>query len=98
MTPSERKLIAEFRVGNADAFNTLFRDYAKRVQSFACELTGNSAEAEDLTQEVFLAAFRGAPAFHGRSTLLTWLFSITMRRWRDRLRTQLARERVDRYQ
>ena len=40
-------------------------------------------EAEDLTQETFLAAFRGSARFSGRSRPLAWLLGIAVRRWRD---------------
>ena len=53
MTFSERKRLAAFQSGDARAFDALFYEYAGRVQAFARSLTGNRAEAEDLTQEVF---------------------------------------------
>src|ERR687885_615754 len=86
MPADDRKLIAAFRAGDRAAFDALFERYAGRVLAFARQLTGSSSEAEDLTQEVFLAALRGLPEFRGDSGLLTWLFSIAVRRWRDQQR------------
>ena len=87
MTFNERRWLTVFQSGDQRAFDTLFQEYAGRVQAFARQLTGSRAEAEDLTQEVFLSAFRGAERFRGQSSLLTWLFAIAVRRWRDRQRT-----------
>jgi RNA polymerase sigma-70 factor (ECF subfamily) len=49
------------------------------------------ADAEDLTQEVFLAAYSGRERFAGRSSITTWLLRIAVFRWRAGLR----RRRVD---
>lgn len=52
---------------------------------------GDRAEAEDLTQEAFVGAFRGAVTFRGGSGLLTWLLAIAHRRWRDKRRRPPSR-------
>ncbi len=69
-----------------NAQETLYRDHVDRVLVFARQLTGNQADAEDLTQEVFLAAFRGLDRFAGRSSVRSWLIGIAVRRWRDEWR------------
>ncbi len=90
MTFRERKWLTAFQAGDPRAFDTLFAEYAGRLQAFARQLTGSRAEAEDLTQEVFVAAYRGAHRFRGQSSLLTWLFAIAVRQWRDRQRRPQA--------
>ena len=90
MTWSERKWLSAFQAGDTRAFDKIFHERSAQVQSFARQLTGSRTEAEDLTQEVFLAAFRGAERFHGQSRLLTWLLAIAVRRWRDRQRRPQA--------
>jgi RNA polymerase sigma-70 factor (ECF subfamily) len=82
-------------VRNADAsfFNRLFSDLAPRVQGYLRRLTGSTAEAEDLTQEVFLAAYAARHSYKGGAQPLGWLLGIARRRWRDknrRLRLQQA--------
>ncbi len=86
MQAEDRQLITAFQAGDPEAFDTLFRLYAGRVLAFARGLTPNQADAEDLTQEVFVAAHRGAEGFQMRCSLLGWLFSIAVRRQRDRQR------------
>lgn len=76
----------ELRTVERNAHENLYRDHVDRVLVFARQLTGNQADAEDLTQEVFLAAFRCLDRFEGRSSILSWLIAIAVRRWRDELR------------
>ena len=83
MTREEQRLVAAARAGDRPAFDTLYQQYAGRVLAFARQLSGCRAEAEDLTQEAFVAAFRGLNRFRGQSALLTWLLGIVLRRWRD---------------
>jgi RNA polymerase sigma-70 factor (ECF subfamily) len=80
----DRRLLAAFRRGDRAAFDALFDRYAGRVLAFALQLTGGCrADAEDLVQETFVAAYRAAPGFRGGSRLLTWLLGILVRRHRD---------------
>ncbi|HLK60613.1 MAG TPA: RNA polymerase sigma factor [Chthonomonadaceae bacterium] len=87
MQSEDRKLIAAFQAGDEEAFNALYRQYAGRVLAFARQITGSRTEAEDLTQETFLAAYKGLIGFRGQANLLTWIFSILVRRWRDQHRS-----------
>ncbi len=88
MPVDDHQLIAKFQAGEYRAFDTLYQRYARRVLGFAYQLTGDMAEAEDLTQETFIGAFRGMHAFRGRSQVLTWLLSIAIRRRRDTQRAK----------
>lgn len=82
----EAKLIARFRRGDTDAFNTLFDRYGERVLRFCIQLTGCRADAEDLTQETFLATLDARERFAGQSRFLTYLLAIAVRRNRDNRR------------
>ena len=76
-------IAGRIRAGDAQGFRLLYDRHADRVLGFALRLTGGRAEAEDLVQEVFAAAYTGRAAFQGRSQPLTWLLGIAARRWRD---------------
>lgn len=76
-------LLTRFRARDRTAFNILYDRYAGRVLAFVLPLTQSRSDAEDLTQETFLAAFQSADSYRGGSRLLTWLFAIALRRWRD---------------
>lgn len=75
-------------IDDPHAFDLLYKELAPRVLGFALRLTdGARTEAEDLTQETFLAAFARPNSFKGRSGLLAWLLGIAKRRYRDANRT-----------
>lgn len=65
------------------AFDALYDRYADSLPAFGVRLTGNRADAEDLVQETFLAAYSGTTSFRGNSRLLTYLMGIPLRRHRD---------------
>jgi RNA polymerase sigma-70 factor (ECF subfamily) len=64
--------------GDADAFATLFHAYKARIYSVCLRMTNNAAEAEDLTQDAFLQAFRKITNFRGDSAFSTWLHRIAV--------------------
>ncbi len=82
MPEDERELVRRFRNGEAGAFESLYNEYGDRVYRFCFRLCGQTADAEDLTQEVFIAAYQGPDRFAGRSSVATWLYRIALYRWR----------------
>ncbi len=72
----EKNLVARFQRGDSDAFAELYRLHGARIFRYCYRLTGRVADAEDLTQEVFVAAFQGRERFEGRASLFTWLYRI----------------------
>lgn len=72
------------RAGEHGAFDRLFDEYGPRVLGYLLRLTGSRTDAEDLTQETFLAAYGGCAGWGGKSQPLAWLLGIAWRRWRDR--------------
>ena len=82
MQLNEKQLADRFRCGEAGSFESLYREFGPRLYRFCLRLCGDVSCAEDLTQEVFLAAFRGAERFEARSSIATWLYRIALYRWR----------------
>lgn len=72
----DQNLIAAVAEGDADAFQTLYQRHQCRILNFLIGLVGNRAQAEEVLNEVFLAVWRSADRFEGRSQPLTWLMSI----------------------
>jgi RNA polymerase sigma-70 factor (ECF subfamily) len=64
--------------GDAAAFEALYARHNRRVYSLCLRMTGNSAEAEDLTQEAFIQLYRKAGSFRGESAFTTWLHRLTV--------------------
>jgi RNA polymerase sigma-70 factor (ECF subfamily) len=54
------------------------REHASRIYGLARLMLGNDADAEDVTQEVFLQVVRKLDTFRGESTLATWLHRVTV--------------------
>ena len=59
-------------------FEDLYRAHVGQVYGLCLRLTGQSALAEDCTQECFIKAWRALPSFEGRSQLSTWLHRIAV--------------------
>jgi len=64
--------------GDMAAFEEIYRTYNRRVYSHCLRMTRNVAEAEDLTQEVFIQLFRKLKTFRGESLFTTWLHRLTV--------------------
>ena len=86
MTHAEREaatasaLVAAAKAGDQRAFEALVRRYRKRIFALALHITGSSSEADDITQDVFLKAYRALAAFEGRSQFFTWVYRMTVNR------------------
>jgi RNA polymerase sigma-70 factor, ECF subfamily len=70
---SEAEAIERAKQGDARAFEFLYDLHKRRVYSLCLRMTGNTATAEDLTQEAFLQLFRKIATFRGESAFSTWL-------------------------
>ncbi|HEY2233052.1 MAG TPA: sigma factor, partial [Candidatus Angelobacter sp.] len=55
---TEAEAIDRAKAGDAEAFSGLYGLHKRRVYSLCLRMTGNTAEAEDLTQEAFLQLYR----------------------------------------
>ena len=93
--PDEPALIERARGGDREAFSVLVSRHASVILSAAWRIVGERAEAEDVAQETFLAAFRALPGFRAESRFATWLYRIAVNKCRDRLRARAARPEVE---
>jgi len=81
------RLVESLRQGSEWAYEELLARFQQPVYTLALRLLNNPSEACDVVQEVFLKVFRNVGNFHGRSTLKTWIYRITVneahnaRRW-----------------
>lgn len=66
------------RSGDRAAFGRLVMQYQRRIYATALHLLGNHADADDVTQETFVRAYRALDGFDGRSELFTWLYRIAV--------------------
>jgi RNA polymerase sigma-70 factor (ECF subfamily) len=78
MDPDEASELERARNGDRDAFGQLVRRHQRRVYSAALHILGNHSDADDVTQETFVRAYKGLANFDGRADLFTWLYRITV--------------------
>jgi RNA polymerase sigma-70 factor, ECF subfamily len=64
--------------GSTSSIGTLYERHKPKVYALCLRMTGNTAEAEDLTQEVFVQLLRKAGSFRGESQFATWLHRFTV--------------------
>lgn len=84
---SEQELMRQLVSGNEQAIRVLYARFGRSVYTLALRLLGNTEAAEELTQDVFLAAWRKAARFDpSRGRLSTWLMTIAHNLAVDRLR------------
>src|SRR5262249_4604168 len=81
MSGSDRQLVRRSLSGDRRAFDLLYHVHISRVFHFLRRLTGEEAEAEDLTQETFLAAYRSLASWRGEGRFGTWLCGIAFRQY-----------------
>jgi RNA polymerase sigma-70 factor (ECF subfamily) len=78
-TGDEAELVTELQSGSETAFDWLVTHYHGPVYNLILGMLGDTADAADATQEVFLKAFRGIHNFRQGSSLKTWLYRIGIR-------------------
>jgi RNA polymerase sigma-70 factor, ECF subfamily len=74
---SDAELVRAILAGSRPHFDLLYAAYFPRVYRFALKRLRDRAEAEDVTQEVFVTVFRVLHTYAGTSSLLVWIFGIT---------------------
>jgi RNA polymerase sigma-70 factor (ECF subfamily) len=72
----DRALIQAFLAGHRDAFDVIVERHRKQVYQLCYRFLGNHEDAADLTQDVFVRAFKGLHRFKGDSALGTWLYRV----------------------
>ena len=92
MSDDDVALVREVRDGSELAFNTLVDRHQQAVRTFLRRLLGNEADADDMAQETFLAAWTHARSFRGDASVRAWLCGIAWRKARGAQRSW-ARQR-----
>src|SRR5690348_17227150 len=85
-------VITRAQRGQESAFEALYQLHKRRVYSLCLRMIGNTAEADELTQEVFLLLFRKIHTFRGDSAFSTWLHRLAVNIVLMRLRKKTISE------
>ena len=89
----DRELVTSCRTGDPGAFARLVRLHEGMVFNLAARLLGDTEEARDVAQEVFLQVYRMLGRFEGRSRLKTWIYRIAVNQCHNRRRFWHRRRR-----
>jgi RNA polymerase sigma-70 factor (ECF subfamily) len=73
---TDQELVAACLEGDAAAFDTIVERHKRTVYQLCYRFVGSHEDASDLSQDVFLRAFRGLKSFRGQASLSTWLYRI----------------------
>jgi RNA polymerase sigma-70 factor (ECF subfamily) len=76
--PPDTELVLKAQDGDVRAFDELVERYHDRIYNLTYNMTSNREDAEDLTQEIFVKAFKALPRFKGKSSFYTWLYRIAI--------------------
>ena len=75
---TEAEVLKLAQQGDAAAFEQIYRLHSRRVYALCLRMAGNTTDAEDLTQDVFLQLFRKIGTFRGESAFSTWLYRMSV--------------------
>jgi RNA polymerase sigma-70 factor (ECF subfamily) len=84
-------LVERCRKGDLGAFEEIYATHSRRLYGVAVRMLGNPADADDMLQEIFLAAHRKLDSFRGESALGTWLYRLAVNLCLDYLRSRTGR-------
>jgi RNA polymerase sigma-70 factor (ECF subfamily) len=88
---SDAELAAAARDGRAGAFDLIVERHRRSVYHLCYRFVANHEDASDLSQDVFLRAYRGLRSFRGQSTLATWLYRISVNVCLNRVAVKVPR-------
>jgi RNA polymerase sigma-70 factor (ECF subfamily) len=85
-------LVTLCKKGDMHAFETLVRKHQKKVFNMAYRMVGHYEEASDITQEAFIAVYKGINKFEEKAKFSTWLYTIAINTSKNRLRQLKSRQ------
>ncbi len=88
----EKELIKKAQEGDLQAFEELILTHEKIVYNVALRMMNHSEDAKDISQEVFLKAYRNIKNFDERSKFSTWLYRITTNTCIDEMRKRKGKQ------
>ncbi len=86
LSAEECAFVARLQANEDAAYDELVRTYSSSIYHVAYRMLGDSAEASDVVQEIFLKVFRNIAGFKGEAALKTWIFRIAFSEILNRLR------------
>jgi RNA polymerase sigma-70 factor (ECF subfamily) len=91
---NDKELLTQLKTGNSKAFAELVALYQKKVLNICYRFLMNRADAEDVSQEVFLEIYHSLANFKENSKLSTWIYRIAVSKSLDELKKQSRKKRI----
>ena len=88
---TDHQLVALVQAGNKQAFNLLVVRYQHKIANLVSRFMNNHADVADVSQEVFIRAYRALPNFRNDSAFYTWLYRIAVNTSKNWLTAQNRR-------
>lgn len=82
------ELVGQARRGDREAFGDLVRQFERRIFNYVCQFTINAHDAEDVTQDTFVKAWRSIARFESTGSFSSWLYTIAKRTALNHLRSR----------
>ncbi len=83
---ADDELATRFRAGDVAAFEALLDRYSRSIYNFTLRLLGDSADADDATQQTLIQAFESLPAARPEASLRPWFFQVARNKSIDMIR------------
>jgi RNA polymerase sigma-70 factor, ECF subfamily len=90
----EQHLIAQARAGNRAAYRVLVEEHMRQAYALAYRFVNDHHAAEEVSQEAFVKAYEGLPAFRGEAAFMTWLHRIVTNIALNRLKSAQRKREV----
>ena len=84
----EEQLVKDLQAGEVSSFEQLANLYQKKIYTLSFNLTRNTIDSQDVTQEVLLTLFKKGHTFQGKSAFSSWVYRITLNASYMKLRTR----------
>jgi len=88
---TDQELVERVKQGDKTAFDLLVIKYQQRIINLVSRFVRNQSDAQDVTQEAFIKAYRAMPNFRGESAFYTWMYRIAVNTAKNHLAVQSRR-------
>jgi RNA polymerase sigma-70 factor (ECF subfamily) len=92
---TDELLVEKIKKGDSEAFRELIRRYQRYVLNLVYRTIGDTNDAEDIAQEVFIKVYKSIRGFKGESKFSTWISKITVNLCMDKLREKAKNKEED---
>lgn len=91
----EARVIERLKEGDQDALEAIFNAYSGKLYNVAHRILGETADTEEVIQDVFWTVYRKAKSFQGNSQFLTWLYRLTVNAALGKIRRSKKKKEVE---